>query len=693
MDLSLGQAPQGMPDNTFTPITQAPAGSVETAKLPLVEQPIKDQISQTLPGGIQVTVAYSASAQVPVLAKPTNETPKEEKKGPATDSTGPKTESGETKMPTLAKPVSEGSSKTEKKDEKKAAEQNDPGITDQSVDANQQQVDGDQKPQKEQGEGQSGGGQGGSDSGSDSSGSGGSGNFSGGSQDNSHRQSGEGSASLEVGGKTSVTAAANLGVESEITSPPSGVTSVDTVKLTTVAGMAADGAQTTNAIDPLQQKTGITADGLFSPPINPAQFFNNGGKLSQELYPTLVKQAASMPAGADKVRFMDFLLHVQTALTEFQDLLRSIESRDSKGAVERGKAKLEATLAKIETQRKEQEKMNKKAEEAAAKQKILGPLMAIFAFLFVILLAVILLVFAMTLLMTGPAGWMAISMLVCTMVDQFATMIGKKPFLMQKFVEAIITISDKMVESAHANDNLTAEQMKNAKTVGKTVIVSLVMALTVAMNPLVFVVGGVGALVAFLQESHIVRDMQMMEGKSEMDASMAEMFATIAVTAVFVIAALVGALVCPPALMSGVASAVSSAFARAGQFAADLLTQMLTFLLRSTDVVAKAVKTIMAFMRVVLDPEVLVSLTSLGLQTTSSVITYRYESLLADIAIIQGRMDSEVELKEATIMILKKMIKQLIDGLQGTGDEIKQVGQLLKKTHSSVSDMTSSLFA
>lgn len=647
MGFSVGGSPQGVPENqttTTTTTTGMPGATTQaegtvTVKQPVpsVEQGLIDQISQMTDTSVKPFFSYAASAQVPVLPKPVEE----------------------------------------KKEEKKAEKEKQTHTGDnQTVDSPQNdiQADGEQKSHKEQEEGQSGGQSGGGSE----SGSGGSnnGSFSGGQSDQSSK------------GNTS-TGVANSNEVSE-TKGTTNVNATSGEKTETVDNKKA------GSVDPLKDPTPVTPSGLFSPPVNPAQFFDNSHKIMNEIYLANVKFAETMPDGPDKFRFTDFLKLVQEALIGFQELLRAIQSSDSKGGTDRSKAKLEATLAKIEVQKEEQEEIYKKQAEAAHKMQVMAPLMAFFAFLMVVLLAVILAFAFVLLVASGPAGWMAIAMLVCELVDQGAKLGGQKPFMMEKFVGALTEVSNAIVDSCAQTFNLSPQQVEEGKAIAKTVTVSLTMAVVLYANPAVFIFGGVMALLSFLNESHIVRDMEIRRGASEVDAAKAEMYAQLAIGVSFAIAAMAVAFIMPPSMMASVGTLVASASEKLAKYSlivAKQIGHVLKLMLNTADAATqKIVKTIQAMIQVAFDPEIWVSVTSLGLQTTSAVMTYQYENLMAEIALIQGQMDSEIELKETTIAILKKMIQQLLDGLQGTGQQISDIGQLLKKTHSDVSQISSSLF-
>ena len=631
----------GQPAQTTAP-GQPVTTATGTTTLPRTEQPIQDQISQA--GQIPQTIAnsYTATTQLPVLPKPVETKPE--------------------------------------KQDKKAEKETNTGNTDNTQQSDGTvQVDGEHKAHQDQEGGQGGGGGSGGNPSSDSGGSG-SGGFTGGGDQSSK---GHGNSSLPNldGSKQTIGTMGQAATVGNIkaTIGPDGVETAQTQE-----------AAYAQAIDPLGVAV-ISESGLFSPPVNGAQFFDNGAKIMQEIAKMNASLAASMPDGPDKMRFMDFLKVVQDALNQFQQLLRELQLNDSKGAQDRSKAQLEASLQKIEDQREQQAEMAKKSDEAAKKAKIMGPLAVLFAFLLAVVLLLLMVVFLAVVMMTlPPLGMLVMTLIAAEFVDQCATAAGKKPFAIQAIANLVMSFVESLVDSWNTTVGGTSEDAKAAKAALKTITVAIVMIVSTLVAPAVILFGGVTALLSFLSASHVVKDAAMESGMPEEEATKVEMYVGIAVGVVYAVAALAVAFVLP---VGGVATAVTSAIRSAARQAAQLVTQILAYLINMTDKVAsKVARTIQSIFKTLMNPELWVNVTGLGLQTTNAVTTYNYQHILADIALIQGKMDADIELKDATIQMLKKMIKQLLDGLNGIADDIAAVGQSLKKTHASVSQISSDIF-
>lgn len=641
------QAPGQLTQKTSVPGQPATTGTTTTSgttatgtTLPRTEQPIKDQISQA--GQVPQTIAnsYTATTQLPVLPKPIE-------------------------------------SKPEKQDKKAEKE-----VT-TSTDSTQQgdgtvQIDGEHKAHQEQEEGgQSGGGGAGGNSSSDSGGSG-SGSFSGGGDQSSKERDSSSLPNLDGAKPTAGATGPSVTASVKATVP---LDQMDKAQIE---------AAYSQAIDPLGVAV-ISESGLFSPPVNGAQFFDNGSKIMQEIAKMNANFAASMPDGPDKMRFMDFLKVVQDALNDFQQLLRELQLNDSKGAKDRSQAQLEASLQKIENQREQQAEMAKKSDEAAKKAKIMGPLAVLFAFLLAIVLFLLLVVFLAVVMMTlPPLGMLVMTLIAAEFVDQCATAAGKKPFAIQAIANLVMSFVEALVDSWNTTVGGTPEAAKSAKAALKTVMVAVVMVVSTLVAPGVILFGGVTALLSFLSASHVVKDAAMANGMEEEEATKVEMYVGIVVGVVYAIAAIAVAFVLP---VGGAATAVTSAIKNAARQAAQLVTQAIASFISMTDkVAAKTARVLQSIFKTLMNPELWMSVTGLGLQTTNAVTTYNYQHILADIALIQGKMDADIELKDATIQMLKKMIKQLLDGLNGIGDDIAAVGQSLKKTHASVSQISSDIF-
>lgn len=569
----------------------------------------------------------------------------------------------------LQKPLEQ---KPEKKDAEKAVAT---GTSDQQPTGDSTQVGSQQHTQEQQQDGQSsGGGAGGGSSGSDSGGSG-SGTSSGGDQSGSGSGSGSRTVILE-GANQAVGVSATAGVGAA-----SGVNRTDTVQTAEQAYAL--------ALDPTGTAV-ITASGLYSPPANPGQFFSNSGKMMQEITAMAAKFAESLPAGPDKMRFMDFLKMIQNALTQFQQLLREITMKDSKGAVDRSKAALETSLAKIEKQRKEQAEMARKSEEAAKKAKLMQALAPLFIILMIFLLPLLLP------LMIGimmPLVVMVMALIVAEIVDQCATAAGVKPFAIKALADALMAVVEALVDISANALHFSDEARKTAKLVFKMIVVALILVVSTLVAPLAILGGGITALMSFLTATKVIKNAAMASGMDEGEAEKVDMYVGIAIGAIAAIATLGLALVMPGA-QGGIIASVSNAAKTILKAAFDLITKIINIIVNLIDKVAgKAAQTVKAVLKAVLDPEMLLQITMMGVQTTSAVATYQQQSLLAEIALIHGRMDSEVELKDATIQMLKKMIKQLLDGLNSIGDDMASIAQSLKKTHTGVSDITTNLFA
>lgn len=627
----------------------------------------KDPKGTALPNQEQApdSPAYQASSQFPALSKPAQE-------GPAL-----------AKPSTEAKAETKTETKTEKQDKKTEKEATGSAEGSQQGDGTVQ-VDGEpEAPQEQDQGGQSDSGTGGGNTGSES-GSSNSGSSSGGDPSNKERGSGTVEGFKQTEGASAIagvnaTASASIAV---------GVSASSSVK-TPITAENAEAAYR-SSLDPTG-KAVVTASGLFSPPISPAQFFSNADKMLNEISDMAAKLLASLPEGPDKTRFVDYLKMIQDALSQFGQLLRELQMHDSKGAVDRSKAALETSLAKIEKQREEQAEMAKKSEEAAKKANIMKALAPLFVFLLVLLLPLLLPL--MMLPMLAPAIAMLMALIIGEICDQCATAAGKKPFAIQAIADAIMTAVEFIVDICATAMNFPEEARKTAKLVFKMIATALVMVVTTLACPLAVLGGGISALMSFLSATKVIKNTAMASGMEEEEAAKVDMYVGIAIGALAAIATLGLALVIPGA-QGGILSSVGNAARSICKAAFDMITKILSVITNMIDKVAgKAASTVKAVLKAVFDPDMLLQMTMMGVQTTSAVVTYQQQSLLAEIALIHGRMDSDIELKDATIQMLKKMIKQLLDGLNGIGDDMASIAQSLKKTHTGVSEITSSLFA
>jgi hypothetical protein len=334
--------------------------------------------------------------------------------------------------------------------------------------------------------------------------------------------------------------------------------------------------------------------------------------------------------------------------------------------------------------------MARKSEEAAKKATLMKALAPLFIILMIFLLPLLLPLMIGVML---PLVVMVMALIVAEIVDQCATAAGVKPFAIKALADALMTVVEALVDISANALHFSDEARKAAKLVFKMIVVALVLVVSTLVAPLAILGGGITALMSFLTATKVIKNAAMASGMEEGEAEKVAMYVGIAIGAIAAIATLGLALVMPGA-QGGIMASIGNAAKTIFKAAFDLIIKIVNVIVNLIDKVGtKTAQIVKAVLKALLDPEMWLQATMMGLQTTSAVVTYRQQSILAEIALIHGRMDSEIELKDATIQMLKKMIKQLLDGLSAIGDDMAAVGQLLKKTHTGVSDITTNLFA
>lgn len=87
-----------------------------------------------------------------------------------------------------------------------------------------------------------------------------------------------------------------------------------------------------------------------------------------------------------------------------------------------------------------------------------------------------------------------------------------------------------------------------------------------------------------------------------------------------------------------------------------------------------------------------VTLTSTGLSITSDVMKIEMEKLLIQIIKLQAQMESGNEFRDEVIALLKKMVQKLLESLEGMGQQISSISQLIKKVYDDASQSTTELY-
>lgn len=141
-------------------------------------------------------------------------------------------------------------------------------------------------------------------------------------------------------------------------------------------------------------------------------------------------------------------------------------------------------------------------------------------------------------------------------------------------------------------------------------------------------------------------------------------------------------------------SAASKAIQGTGEGMESALTSTGKVLGKGAQYVLDKLKSIL---RQLLDPEFLfgfgMDASTVGLDAVNTAMEYKFYKLKGELAILQAQIDVEVQLTDAEIKLLKKVIQDLMDSMGGFAKELNQVASLGKKIISGQSSVVANLFS
>lgn len=436
-------------------------------------------------------------------------------------------------------------------------------------------------------------------------------------------------------------------------------------------------------------------DEVFTPAQNAVEFVQNAVVMTTEMKNSLeaMFNDASIPK-EDRTRFMDFLKKVSDALLLFQKLLAEMSTGDAKGARERSKAQLELALTKIDEQRKQQEDIRKKEEKAEKKHHTMDKLSKVFGVFTAIITSIVIIGLSPILLLTPPAGWMVMSLLVTSLVTTCQKLSGKEnDTAMSKLMEAFDAVAEGMTKAIDAMPGVKlSDSQKEALTLGlKTTLVTMSMIMMASACPSSFLLAP-GAYAEFFGASDVMADIVKSAGGSDKQAREAQLYTGIAITAVAMILTIAVAFVAPSGAGSAVSAAVDSA-TKIAKAALQAAIRMLQTTLRISDKVAEAVTNLFTgIFRYIVNPENWMSISMVALQGVNTKASVDYYNLMGDLAKMSAHLEKDMEQYDAAILIIKKMIQKLLESMEGFTKEISNIGTLLQKNKDSLSQVITNLY-
>lgn len=433
---------------------------------------------------------------------------------------------------------------------------------------------------------------------------------------------------------------------------------------------------------------------VHAPPKDALQLYENTSVILQEMYDAQSATVAGMPAGAEKARYIDFLAKVNEALISFQKLLQSLMAEDSKGARDRSKAQLEASLNKIEKQKDEREEIEEKQKKADKKENTMKSMTKTFGVFGVIMLSAVILISAPMLLSTPPAGWMVLALLVISLVDNCQKLSGQtEGTAWTGVMDGFDTMTKDMagVIADIPGVDLSESQMAALETGIKFTMVVTMMCVMISACPMAFTFTP-NAFTEFLENSGSITEIVKESGGSDKQAQNAELYTGLAITCVAMITGIAASFVCP----AGIGGAVGGIAEKAGNLAksaAQMLARALQAAIKISDAAARMVTVVFtAIFKALLDPQFWLSVSMLTLQGVNTDASVKYYTLMSDIQLIQAQLEGEVESKDALIAILKQAIKKLLESMDSLGKDIASISNLLQSNREGLGEVLSNLY-
>lgn len=441
-----------------------------------------------------------------------------------------------------------------------------------------------------------------------------------------------------------------------------------------------------------------TSSKIFDPPANVLQAAQNALVNATDIVNIQKELVAKMPEGPEKARFMDFLAKVSAALSELAAAIQEMAMSDSQGAKDRSQAKLEVALSKLEEQNKKSAEIKAKENQSSDKQKQMDNTNKAMSIVGVVFQCLMFLILAPILLMTtGPLALIALSFMLINIISTCQKIDNPNAkSVMDHIMEGVAIVAQAFVDLANeiskaaTGHPLPADAMNKAMVGIKAAMTMIMVAVVIASCP-VAAVFAPDAIMSMIQSSHIISDIAKATGSTPEQAAMAEMIASIVLGCIAMIAGIAASVLCPASFLDkigGMVDKLGKMVTKGAKMAADAIAKMM-------DLSDKAAKTLTNVMRgvfkVLSNPDLYINLTMVSLQAVNTTATYKYHNLMAEIALLRSSLDATIELKDALISILKKMIQQLLDSMQGLMQDASNVSSLLKSQKEGLSEVLTNL--
>jgi hypothetical protein len=405
----------------------------------------------------------------------------------------------------------------------------------------------------------------------------------------------------------------------------------------------------------------FTEDGYATSVESFAALFGNTLQTGQDTITAQIEALKLMPDDTPgKMEMLNFLNAVSEAITELQDLLRTMQSSDAKSAQGRIEAQLDSSLAKVNAQLEAIQESKEKAEDASKKANTLEKLglstQAINIIIMVVMVIVAIPAIIGTFIANPVAGAIVCAFLIVCIVDMAMKIAGEDGV----FTEMSNGIGE-LVSMAYAELDPTASQDEiDAVALScKVIVCAAIIAAVVWANPSVALLVGAGGIASMVSSCEIGSEIARLSGADEST----QMWCEFAVTCATMVVCLAGSL-----KTGGLAIAddVVNVTNKLAQNALALSAKLGT---RGAQAVI-AVST---------------SVTQSLLSTGEAVVNNNLMDIYADMAQITADADSEAAIKDALIKVLKDIIKKLQDAISGVNDFLGTLNTMQSNLYSNLS--------
>lgn len=409
----------------------------------------------------------------------------------------------------------------------------------------------------------------------------------------------------------------------------------------------------------------FTEDGYATSVESFVALFGNTLQTGQDTISAQIEALKLMPDDTPgKMEMMNFLNAVSAAITELQDLLRTMQSSDAKSAKSRIEAQLDSSLAKVNTQlaaiQDSIEEAEKASKKAAALEKIGLSSQAINIIIMVVMIIVSIPAIIGTFIANPLAGAIVAAFLIVCIVDMGMKIAGEDG-VFTKMAEGIETMTIAIMDSCEDTFDITISQKdRDIACLGmKMAITGIMIAAVVWANPSVALLVGAGGIASMVSACEIGSEIARLAGADEST----QMWCEFAVTCTTMVVCLAGS------LKTGGLAVADDVVNVTNKLAQNALAL-------SSRLGSRGAQAVIS---------VSTSVTQSLLATGEAVVNKNLMDIYANMAQITADADSEAAIKDALIKVLKDIIKKLQEAISGVNDFLGTLNTMQSNMYSNLS--------